>query len=269
MNNFLQRSLTGVLFVSAIVGSLILSPLTFLFVFLVIVLVGIFEMDKMLSQKGIEIQFFSALLIGVFAFVSCFLVQSGISSYKIFFTLIPLVASVFIYELFVVGKDSLSRIAFTLFTALYVGVPFGLFSFLLFFNGHYDYALPLLLFALIWINDTGAYVTGVSIGKHRIHERISPKKTWEGTIGGLVFTVVAAILLAQFHPQVSVIHWGIVGALVSVMAFLGDLVESMIKRYVDIKDSGSFLPGHGGVLDRFDSVLFVVPMVLFYLTVFV
>ena len=120
-------------------------------------------------------------------------------------------------------------------------------------------------FILLWANDTFAYLTGIIFGKHRLFERISPKKSWEGFFGGLVGTVVLSFLVAKLFPVLPFYHWMAVAALIVVFGVYGDLIESLLKRNLKIKDSGHFLPGHGGILDRFDSVLLAAPMVYFYL----
>ena len=120
---------------------------------------------------------------------------------------------------------------------------------------------------LTWANDSFAYIVGSKIGKTPFFLRISPKKTWEGTIGGAVFCMLTAGIIAQFFTQLSLLDWLVVGAIVAVFGTIGDLVESLLKRSVGVKDSGSFMPGHGGFLDRFDAFIFCIPFVYFYLSV--
>jgi len=129
--------------------------------------------------------------------------------------------------------------------------------------------LLIALFSLIWIYDSGAYLVGVSIGKHRLFERISPKKSWEGAIGGTVFAVAAAYFISGLIPEIKMIHWIAISVVLVISATFGDLTESMFKRYFGIKDSGHILPGHGGMLDRFDSLFFVVPAVFAYIKIFI
>ncbi|MBP5189303.1 MAG: phosphatidate cytidylyltransferase, partial [Bacteroidales bacterium] len=126
--------------------------------------------------------------------------------------------------------------------------------------------LTMMIFILIWVNDSFAYITGMLLGKHKMWERHSPNKTWEGTIGGVVFCIAAAIFVGPlFYPHIHIMVWAIIGLICSVVGTLGDLVESMFKRYCGVKDSGNIMPGHGGVLDRFDSILMAVPFVLLFL----
>jgi phosphatidate cytidylyltransferase len=133
----------------------------------------------------------------------------------------------------------------------------------------YTPKLLIALFSLIWIYDSGAYLVGISIGKHRLFERISPKKSWEGAVGGTMSALIAAYFIAGFIPEIKLAHWLAIGFLTVVSATFGDLTESMLKRYFGIKDSGNLLPGHGGILDRFDSLFFAAPVLVFYLKLFV
>ncbi|MFQ5335905.1 MAG: phosphatidate cytidylyltransferase, partial [Flavobacteriales bacterium] len=155
----------------------------------------------------------------------------------------------------------------TLFGVLYISLPFALITFIaLPGGGDYNHWGLLAYFILVWTNDTGAYLAGISMGRHKLAKRISPKKTWEGSIGGFIMTMLAALLM--WHLQITSFQlqdWLIISSVVVVFGNLGDLAESNLKRALDLKDSGGLLPGHGGLLDRFDAVLFSAPLVLFYL----
>lgn len=152
---------------------------------------------------------------------------------------------------------------------LYIAVPLGLLSHIAYQQSEvgvvYCPILMLAFFAFIWINDTGAFVVGVTFGKHRLFERISPKKSWEGFFGGLFFAMVAGYVASLFSPTISTIQWVGLALVVSTTATLGDLCESLLKRTLNVKDSGTLLPGHGGMLDRFDSVLLAAPAAVIYL----
>ena len=129
------------------------------------------------------------------------------------------------------------------------------------------YAIPLSMYVFIWINDTGAYLSGVTLGKHKLFPRISPKKSWEGSIGGALATTASAFAIAHLFPFMSVAQWIGMALVVVVFGTFGDLTESMMKRHLDIKDSGRILPGHGGILDRLDSMLLAIPAVVIYLLI--
>ncbi len=269
MNNFWQRVLTGILFVIVVAGGIFYHPFSFFAVFFLVVIAGIYELNGLLEAAQIKTNFLSALSIGVFVYVATFLTQSGISDFAVFYLLIPIVLLVFIKELFDMDDKPLERIGSSLLCAVYIGVPLAMLNSLAFVKGIYHFELPLAVFILVWINDTGAYLSGVSIGKHKFFERISPKKTWEGTVGGFLLTLMGGYVISLFWKDLNVVQWITLGGIVSIMAVLGDLIESLFKRSIGIKDSGNIFPGHGGVLDRFDAVIFAIPMAVFYIEVIV
>ncbi len=269
MNNFLQRVLTGVLFVILVAGGIFYHPFSFFAVFFLVVIGGVYELNNMLIKANIKINFIVTLALAVFIYVASFLVNSGISQSSIYYIIIPLISFLFLRELFNVKSKPFENIGASLLCAIYIAAPFALMHSLGFNHEVYNFKLPLSVFVLVWINDSGAYLSGVSIGKHKFFERISPKKTWEGTIGGFVLTLVAAYVFSLLWNDLSLMQWIIFGGIISVMAVLGDLLESMFKRNTGIKDSGSILPGHGGILDRFDAVIFALPMAVFYIELFV
>lgn len=178
-------------------------------------------------------------------------------------------------ELYLKKKNPLNNWAYTMMSQVYIALSFSMLNVLAYhsvggtspYQIQYNPILPLSIFIFTWINDTGAYCTGMLFGKHRLFERISPKKSWEGSIGGGVFSIIAAILMAHFFPFMSIGVW--IGLALTVVVFgtWGDLTESLLKRTLGIKDSGNILPGHGGMLDRFDSTLMAVPAAVVYLYV--
>jgi phosphatidate cytidylyltransferase len=196
----------------------------------------------------------------------------------VFLFFIPLLILLFISQLYSSDHYSFRAIAYTITGVVYIALPFALCTGLMFpsadgrfLNPDDKYMPDLLLgfFILMWTNDTFAYLTGIAFGRHRLFERISPKKSWEGFIGGFVCTVALSLLIARWLDILPFYHWMAVAAITVVFGVYGDLIESLLKRNLKIKDSGHFLPGHGGILDRFDSVLLAAPMVFFYLKLFV
>ncbi|MEN9522498.1 MAG: hypothetical protein RL065_875 [Bacteroidota bacterium] len=171
----------------------------------------------------------------------------------------------FLFELFNEKENqSFQNLGIYFLGVFYIIFPLALSSFLAFENGKYHAWRIFGLFILIWTSDSMQYFSGKALGKHKLYERISPNKTWEGTIGGLIFTILAGYILSIFRNDFTAIQWMTIAVIVSVFGSVGDLVESMIKREVGVKDSGNFLPGHGGILDRFDSFIFVLPFVVAY-----
>ena len=175
-----------------------------------------------------------------------------------------------IVEIYLKSDHPLRHTAHSLMSQIYIGVPMAV---MVYIAMNYSPYILLTIFVLMWLNDTGAYLVGCSIGRHKLIERVSPKKTWEGFFGGLIFSMAVSLLIFYFikpfegmeHIDMSLIFWLSVGAIVSIIGTWGDLIESMIKRDLQIKDSGNLIPGHGGILDRVDSILFVLPAILLFL----
>ncbi len=265
MSNFWQRTITGFVFVFAIIGGVWIHPLVYFLVFFSVVALGTIEFCNII--KGLEVQVRPgwALAIGLVVYLVSFSIfYLSIPNYWLLL-LVPLVIGVFIAELYIPSKTTLLNLATTLLVPFYVAVPFAFLHFMAFHDGVYGWKLIMGFFLMAWINDSGAYVTGTLFGRHKLFPRISPAKSWEGAIGGFVLTLVMAWANFELWGTVSLTHWLVMGALVSVMGTYGDLIESMLKRSVNIKDSGRLLPGHGGVLDRFDAIFFSAPVVSGYL----
>jgi phosphatidate cytidylyltransferase len=207
-------------------------------------------------------------------FVSGYLYASGIFSSAIFFSCLLYVVILIIAELYEKQQDPVAHIGYILLGQCYITLPLSMLNFIAFTTGDagtivYCSTFLLALFVFIWINDTGAYLIGSQFGKHRLFERISPKKSWEGFFGGLLFTVASSFLFARFVPEIPYYHWITLSFGVVVFGTWGDLVESLLKRTLGVKDSGKAIPGHGGFLDRFDSLLLAVYAVLFYVKLFI
>lgn len=205
------------------------------------------------------------MLIAVGLFILCNL-SNTIKTNDILILLATLLVSVkaifFLFDKKNKPVDSLSKYVYLI---GYLILPFVLITKIPFVENSYNPNIILSIFILIWVNDTFAFLVGKTFGKHKLFEKVSPKKTIEGFVGGFIFSIVAGIILAQFLMLQSYIHWIFIAVLASVFGTLGDLVESKFKRIANVKDSGNIMPGHGGVLDRLDSIIFVAPIVfLFY-----
>lgn len=271
MSNFVLRTISGILFVAGIIGSLIIGKVTFLVVFGAILVLSMYEFYNLTLKARIKPQIFLGILIGLSFFIGSYLYTVGGIEALFLLGFIPLIMSVFIFELFRNHRRPFHNIAFTYLGILYIAVPISLFNFFVFDSTSvsitFSYEILLSYFILIWANDTGAYLFGVSIGKHKIFPRISPKKSWEGFFGGLIFTTIIAWAISRYFHNITFAHWLTIGLISAIIGVFGDLVESMFKRSLEVKDSGKFLPGHGGILDRFDSVYLSAPVVYAYLKI--
>lgn len=258
------RAITAFFFASSMLASLFLGPWVFA-VFTLLLLVGsVLEFFRLLKTAGMNPNTMAGLILSVAVYLlvlTLFLCEGSSTSFLVVF---PLVLLILIAELYRKSETPFQNCAFTVFASVYVAMPFAFYLALGFVGATFSFTLPLALLLLIWANDTGAYLFGVTWGKHRLFERHSPKKSWEGFVGGLLTAFVAAWLLSTYFTNISLTHWLAIAVITGVFGTLGDLVESMLKRSLNIKDSGSFLPGHGGLLDRFDSLLFAAPLVYLY-----
>ncbi|MBN1112402.1 MAG: phosphatidate cytidylyltransferase [Bacteroidales bacterium] len=264
MNNLIQRTLTGIIFVAVLMGSIISGSAPFAGVFSLIVIFTTREFYLLMKQKDYEPQVLGGVVASVVLFLSTYQVLSGHSHKVLLSVNILSIFSIFIFELFRNKKQPLKNILVTIGGVIYVGLPFALLNLIAFLPidsviGNYNKYILLGFFIILWANDTGAYVVGSLIGKNRLFERISPKKSWEGSIGGAFFAVGFAVLMYYFTGLETAIFWVIFALSIVVFGTLGDLVESLLKRDLGVKDSGSILPGHGGFLDRFDAVLMAAP----------
>lgn len=280
MNSFVKRSLTGAVFVLLLVGSIWLNSLTFFTLFLLITSAGTWEFYQLARKNKISPHIYPGVVFAAFVFVSNYLFASGLVSGTIFLAYIPLVLLIPLVELYRKNLHPFTNISYTMLGVIYVAAPFSLLNYFIFFphlvcenfaRSGLVFSPYILLgfFFLIWANDTGAYVVGSLVGKKRLFKRISPKKSWEGSIGGGLFALFFAYIISLFFKELTSVQWLVVAALVAIMGTYGDLVESLFKRSVNVKDSGNILPGHGGVLDRFDSALFAAPTVFLYLLLIV
>lgn len=273
MKKLITRTITGIVLVLVMLTAIMASQYSFALLFLVILMVSVSEFINLYKQSEVQPNKFFAYSVSIILFVVSFLIAKGIIEVKYFFGLLPFFLIIMAAELYRKKDKSAENIAVTIFSIIYLAIPLSLINFLVFpeilgGNG-YTPKILIVLFALIWIHDSGAYLVGVSIGKNRLFERISPKKSWEGAIGGTLIAIAASYFISGFIPEIKLIHWIAISVLTVVSSTYGDLTESMFKRYFGIKDSGNILPGHGGVLDRFDSLFFAVPVVLAYLKLFV
>ncbi len=267
MNNFLIRTLSGILFVALIVGSIIFSPLSFVIVFAIITYLAVFEFHKLTNlQEAVCVNPVVASLGGVLLFVISFLLVSGEILFPLFVFYGLYVVIIILSELYLKRLNPMHNWAYFLTGQIMIALPLSLLNYIIYADEYNPY-LVLALFIIIWVNDTGAYITGVTFGKHRLFERISPKKSWEGFVGGALFSLATGFVLSKFIDQLSLIEWLMFSVIVVIFGTFGDLTESLLKRTLGVKDSGNVIPGHGGILDRFDSLLLASPVIFIYLSI--
>lgn len=262
-------------FFSALIGgaiiilSLLWSEWGFFAVFLSISCLTMWEFYRLMRlQSYVPIRLLG-VFIGGLLFLGTFLIEIDYLSSKYYMALFPLASFVFLIKLY--KKNDVHpfiNIALFYLGLMYVAVPFALTNFLVFNDGIYSYEIILGLLFLTWANDVGAYFTGILFGKTKLFERISPKKSWEGSIGGAITAVIVSIIIGMYFSGLNRVEWISVAIIVVIAGTYGDLVESHFKRSIQIKDSGSTIPGHGGFLDRFDSLLIAVPFVVVFLKLF-
>jgi len=274
MKNFTIRLLTGIVYAGTITTAVLCCSYTFLALFMIITVLCLREFYRLINiHKETKINLYVHAVGGALLFLTAFLHESGIAGRAGFSLYFIYIIGTLIYELYAKQKNPTTRLAYIFFGQIYIALPFSGLNLLAFPDSGVNppvyqsvWIMALLLF--IWANDTGAYLIGVRFGKHRLWERISPKKSWEGFFGGLAFTLIVAFIFVYLYPRISLFHWIALSVGVVVFSTYGDLLESLIKRSVEVKDSGSLLPGHGGFLDRFDSLLLAVYAMLFYMQLF-
>ncbi len=253
------------------IGSAVLGQLTFVCLMFLVAIVGMQEFLKLNSQGKTKPAFGLTIIIGLFVFVVIAAELMGNVDFKLLLLIIPAIYLLFFVELWRNREQPMHNISIGIISIIYVPIPLALLA------GFFDPTATtnlqrsgvLLGYLLVlWLNDTGAYIVGSLLGKNRLFERISPKKSWEGSIGGGVFALLTGWGVSFVITDISTLHWLIMALIIVTTGSLGDLVESMMKRSFGVKDSGKILPGHGGVLDRFDAVLLSAPFIFVYLMYF-
>jgi phosphatidate cytidylyltransferase len=279
LNNFFKRTLTGAGIVIFVMGGFWLHPISFVITGLVLLTGTQYEYYSIIRNSGVKPRMIPGLAAGIAVYLIASMVAAGIIPLNTFLFIIPLIILIMIVELYRVQEKPFDSLAHTFFPLLYTSVPFTLFPFAAFSHTGLDSIIPhagitfspgiiIGFFLLIWANDTGAYLAGVTMGRHRLMESISPKKTWEGFFGGFTLALVVAWLLSGWLGVVDRAGWMVISSIVSIAGTYGDLIESMLKRSGGVKDSGAILPGHGGFLDRFDSTIISFPLVYLFISLF-
>lgn len=277
MKNFVVRTITGIFFVAAIVVCF-LKPVAMAFLFALVTGLSIWEYCGLVNNvKGVQVNRFISTVAGVYFFLAVSGFCSGVvPTAAVFIPYLLTLVYLFISELYAKTENAVNDWAYTMLGQMYIAVPFSTIN-VLAFNAtadgsvFYNYLIPLCVFIFLWANDTGAYCSGSLFGRHKLFPRISPGKSWEGSIGGAIIVLVVAFFIGRYETGLdsetglTILQWMGLGLVVVVFGTWGDLVESLFKRTLGIKDSGSILPGHGGMLDRFDSSLMAMPAAVVYL----
>jgi len=268
LSEFIKRSLTGAVFFFLLLGSVLLSPWTLFALFLAISSIALYEYYSISILRGQTPLLKTGILAGLIILLIVFLErQSLIPPKYLVLTMLPIVGIWFAF-LFIKRAEVINSLMVTITGLIYILLPLSLIFFITrnpLTDLKYNPEILIGMLFIIWTYDTGAYISGVLLGKHKMAPSISPKKSWEGFFGGLVFAVLVGVLYARFTSLLNITDWIILSVIIVLTGTVGDFFESIIKREAGVKDSGKIMPGHGGILDRFDSLLMVIPFVFLYL----
>lgn len=260
MRESLIRAASGIVYIVLLVGATLYSPYSFQALFGILMLISIYEYCKLVKVKLLGPLLMGSVLYSLFCVVTRDIITSVLILIPTLYFAINMMILLFKNDMQEMEPTKKGRSIIN-----YIILPFVIISQIPFEEDYYNPKIIISIFILIWVNDTFAYIVGKSIGKNKLFEAISPKKTIEGFVGGLGFAVLAGLLLSQYYIFQPFLIWVIIAIIVSVFGTIGDLIESRFKRIAKVKDSGSIMPGHGGILDRLDSIIFAAPFVyLFY-----
>jgi phosphatidate cytidylyltransferase len=271
LSNLQQRIIAAIIAVPFLLFCVLYSDYTFLVLFLVIGALAQLEFYKLVGSisDNLPLTFYGTFC-GVVMHVLTFFIEKGDLAYQYYYVLSPLLTLIFFIKLYK-SKDEkpFKNIAYTFLGIIYVALPFTLLTVLAYIkNDTYDPNIVLGCLFLLWASDSGAYFAGTKFGKTKLFERVSPKKSWEGSIGGLVTAMLVATIISKYYTNYSAFQWYAIGVIIVVAGTYGDLVESLFKRSINIKDSADTIPGHGGFLDRFDGLLLSIPFIIPFVKLF-
>jgi len=266
MKNLIVRTISGIIYVALISVAILCGPYSFAAIFGAITCLALWEFYRLLEKTtGIHVDKPVAILGGLYLFLAGFLNFAGIWPITFLSLWFLFMLYLLIRELYVTKNNPLHNIAYTFLGQVYIVLPLIFLGKLGYIDELYSPVYLMSFFVLIWIYDTGAFLVGSTFGKHRLMERISPKKSIEGLIGGLILSLITSIVISVLFPnQLTLIQWLGFALVTVIFGTWGDLVESMFKRSLNVKDSGNMIPGHGGMLDRIDSCLLAAPAVVIY-----
>ncbi len=268
-SNLTQRLVTAILGAAAIIAGIAYSEWTYFSVFLFICFFSLLEFYKLAGLDGFIPLKTLGTLSGITLFTLSFFIERNTISPRYYLLIFPLASLVYLVKLYKkTERKPFTNIAYTFLGIFYIAVPFALLNHAAFENGYYNFEIILGALLILWASDTGAYFAGTLFGKTKLFERISPKKSWEGFWGGAALAIAMTYGISLYFESLSIVNWLIIALLIIIGGTFGDLVESLLKRSIEIKDSGDSLPGHGGFLDRFDGLFISAPFIAAYLEIF-
>ena len=270
------RAITGFFFIIVMLGSLLLGHYVFGAFYLLLSCFCLYEFYSLVKQNTASPNVPAGLITGILLYaafalltyattVTPIIADTSKTAHLLLFLLPVASAAIFISELFKKSTSPFNNLAYTYLGIMLTIVPFTFFHALAYVNNGFNFHYPMAFLLLLWANDTGAYLVGMGMGRTKLFERHSPKKTWEGFIGGVAISAGVALIISHYYHDLLWHQWVVIAVIISCIGTLGDLVESMFKRSINVKDSGGILPGHGGLLDRFDGLLLAAPIVYSYL----
>lgn len=274
IKNLITRAGAGIIYILIVLGGIIGGKYPFIVVFSSLAGLGLYEFFRMVEKDTSHaISKFFNIFFGVIIIISVFLFLEKITLIALPIALLTYLLILFATAVFIHRTDILHAIIYSIFGQIYITLPFGFLLLISYLHSiginNYHPAFVIALFVFIWVNDTSAYFFGSLFGKHKLLERISPKKSVEGFIMGIVFTILSSFIFAYYYPEYGILFWAGFGVTASLFGTLGDMFESLIKRTYNVKDTGNIIPGHGGVLDRIDSLLIAIPAVFLYLVIYI
>jgi len=268
LSEFLKRSLTGSIFIIVMLGAILLGPWTLLALLLTISTVALFEYYRMFEVRGYNPLVKGGIVAGVIILTFVFLErQSYIHAKYLELLMVPVIGLWFSF-IFTRREEIIRSVMVTITGIIYILLPLSLIPFLTqneLTGLAYNPEILIGVLLIIWTYDSGAYISGVLFGKHKMAPNISPKKSWEGFFGGMIFAVIVSFLYSKYTSLLNFTDWIVLSIIIVLAGTTGDLIESLMKREAGVKDSGTIMPGHGGILDRFDSLLLIIPFVFLYL----
>jgi phosphatidate cytidylyltransferase len=271
MDNLTKRTLTGIALVLVITLAITISNISFILLILAINILALLEFYRLFTSPTCSPRKRSGTFLSVSLLFTFMLFLAGICNWKIVLITIPLAFGIFIAELFLKATNPFHNLAFTFLGIIYITIPLCFFTCIAFLPvglNQYHFEIILGCFFILWANDTGAYFIGKYLGRHHLFKRISPNKTWEGSLGGTACALLVSYATSCYFTILNSANWVSIAFIIVVTGTFGDLIKSLMKRSLNLKDSGTILPGHGGILDRFDSLLGSAPFVFCFLILF-